>query len=87
MQLAPDIESMSSANEAVKESEIEKGDVGVNSGTQHRFSNFTRYLSILEKRGAVELRGSMPVPYEERTVTNYVNIFSLWFCMSCNLLP
>ncbi|KAF2688975.1 hypothetical protein K458DRAFT_440425 [Lentithecium fluviatile CBS 122367] len=42
---------------------------------------------MLERCGGVELRGSTPVPYLERTVTQYWNMFSLWFCMSCNPLP
>ena len=44
-------------------------------------------LNLLAKRGDVELQGAMPVPYDERTETNYFNIFTLWFCMSCNPLP
>jgi hypothetical protein len=44
-------------------------------------------LSKLASQGTVELRGSAPVPYEERTVTRYLDIFSIWFCMSCNPLP
>ncbi|KAF2016684.1 hypothetical protein BU24DRAFT_492727 [Aaosphaeria arxii CBS 175.79] len=52
-----------------------------------RFSLLDTYLAKLDSRGAVEMRGCMPVPIEERTVTQYINIFSLWFCMSCNPLP
>ncbi|KAF2744472.1 purine-cytosine permease FCY21 [Sporormia fimetaria CBS 119925] len=47
----------------------------------------TRLLARLESKGQVELRGATPVPYEERTVTRYFDIFSLWFCMSCSPLP
>lgn len=46
-----------------------------------------RMLKFLEQRGDVELRGSIPVPYEDRTDTNYFSIFTLWFCVSCNPLP
>lgn len=41
----------------------------------------------LEAQGRVESRGCAPVPYEERTVTTFMDIFSLWFCMSCNPSP
>jgi hypothetical protein len=44
-------------------------------------------LNLLAKSGDVELQGATPVPYDERTETNYFNIFTLWFCMSCNPLP
>ncbi|KAJ4369949.1 hypothetical protein N0V83_005713 [Neocucurbitaria cava] len=44
-------------------------------------------LNLLEKRGDVELRGCTPVPYDQRNETNYFNIFTLWFCVSCNPLP
>ncbi|KAH7073984.1 permease for cytosine/purines, uracil, thiamine, allantoin-domain-containing protein [Paraphoma chrysanthemicola] len=52
-----------------------------------RANDWRGILSILETRGDVELRGCTPVPYEDRTETNYFNIFTLWFCMSCNPLP
>lgn len=35
----------------------------------------------------LELRGVSPVPLEERTVTRYSNVFSIWFCISVSLLP
>lgn len=35
----------------------------------------------------VEVRGMSPVPPEERTVTRYSNVFSIWFCISVSLLP
>ncbi|KAI0458130.1 permease for cytosine/purines, uracil, thiamine, allantoin-domain-containing protein [Xylaria acuta] len=41
-----------------------------------------RYLSA----GSVELRGVLPVPLEERTSTRYSTYFSIWFCMSVNVL-
>lgn len=44
-------------------------------------------LHLLAKRGDIELQGATPVPYDERTETTYLNMFTLWFCMSCNPLP
>jgi hypothetical protein len=41
----------------------------------------------LEKRVDVEFRGCTPVPYDERIETNYLNIFTIWFSISCNPLP
>ncbi|KII95691.1 hypothetical protein PLICRDRAFT_96749 [Plicaturopsis crispa FD-325 SS-3] len=35
----------------------------------------------------VETRGITPIPVAERTGTAYVNVFSIWFSMSLNLLP
>ncbi|KAI0863489.1 permease for cytosine/purines, uracil, thiamine, allantoin-domain-containing protein [Xylaria cubensis] len=40
------------------------------------------YLSA----GSVELRGVLPVPLEERTLTQYSTYFSIWFCMNVNVL-
>jgi hypothetical protein len=85
--MAPaDVESISSGSEhnAMGNQEKEQNTISVNVGEKSRFGGF---LSILERHGGVELRGSTPVPYKERTVTQYWNIFSLWFCMSCNPLP
>lgn len=36
---------------------------------------------------SLELRGVSPVPLEERTVTRYWSVFSIWFCISVSLLP
>lgn len=86
--MAPiDIESMASEKDSTKKPENGKTNVEVNVGEQNRLGGFNGFLSKLASRGGVELRGSIPVPYEERTVTQYINIFSLWFCMSCNPLP
>ncbi|KAH7089455.1 permease for cytosine/purines, uracil, thiamine, allantoin-domain-containing protein [Paraphoma chrysanthemicola] len=52
-----------------------------------RANGWRGIMSILQTRADVELRGCTPVPYEDRTETNYFNIFTLWFCMSCNPLP
>ncbi|KAF2023725.1 hypothetical protein EK21DRAFT_80214 [Setomelanomma holmii] len=52
-----------------------------------RRRNWRGVMSVLERRGDVEFRGCTPVPYEDRTETSYFNIFTLWFCMSCNPLP
>jgi hypothetical protein len=56
-------------------------------GTTSRVGGLDGILNLLAKRGDVELQGATPVPYDERTETNYFNIFTLWFCMSCNPLP
>lgn len=57
------------------------------SGDESRTGSLLSILDVLEKRAGVELRGCQPVPWDKRTVTQYVNIFTLWFSMSCNLLP
>lgn len=44
-------------------------------------------VSRLENHGGIEVKGAEPVPFEDRTVTRYWHVFSLWFCMSCNMLP
>lgn len=44
-------------------------------------------MNTLTSKGEIELRGCQPVPCEDRTETNYFNIFTLWFSMSCNPLP
>ena len=86
--MAPtDIESMASEKDTMKTPENDKSGVEVKVGEQARLGGINGFLSKLSSRGGVELRGSIPVPYEERTVTQYINIFSLWFCMSCNPLP
>lgn len=35
----------------------------------------------------VEVRGTTPVPLEERTDSRFINVFFVWFTMSTNLLP
>lgn len=77
---APDVESMASRTDM-------KDTVNVDNDDPENVGSINGLLSRLTSRGAVELGGSVPVPYKERTVTQYFNIFSLWFCMSCNLLP
>lgn len=62
-------------------------DVSPIRGKATKGRGFNGLLSLLAKRGDVELQGATPVPYDERTETNYFNIFTLWFCMSCNPLP
>jgi hypothetical protein len=56
-------------------------------GKHARTQAWRGIMGKLEEQGDVEFRGCMPVPYEERTETNYFNIFTLWFSMSCNPLP
>jgi hypothetical protein len=58
----------------------------VTEGKQARARGWRGIMSVLEERD-VELRGCTPIPHEERTETNYFNIFTLWFSMSCNPLP
>lgn len=66
---------------------VNPGEEKVAEGKQARVGGLSGFLNLLETRGDVELRGSTPVPYEERTETKYLNIFTLWFSMSCNPLP
>lgn len=83
-----DIESRGAVPEETKRAQVtmskqeEVAEVG-----QARTGRWNAMTQILEKRGDVELRGSMPVPYEDRTETAYLNIFTLWFSMSTNPLP
>jgi len=80
---------------AASEEELGKIQVGKDSssnssphrGKASRVGGLHGLLNLLAKRGDVELQGATPVPYDERTETNYFNIFTLWFCMSCNPLP
>jgi hypothetical protein len=62
-------------------------DTEVHHGKAPRVGGLNGLLNLLAKRGDVELQGANPVPCDERTETNYFNIFTLWFCMSCNPLP
>jgi hypothetical protein len=50
-------------------------------------SKWSRLTRALAQKGDVELQGCIPIPHEDRTETNYLNIFTLWFSMSCNPLP
>ncbi|KAF1926792.1 uncharacterized protein M421DRAFT_66857 [Didymella exigua CBS 183.55] len=80
---------------AASEEELGKIQVGRDSSSHtsahreeaSRAAGLNGLLDLLAKRGDVELQGATPVPYDERTETNYFNIFTLWFCMSCNPLP
>jgi hypothetical protein len=56
-------------------------------GEEARVGGWRGIMSMLDERGDVELRGCTPIPYAERTETNFINIFTLWFSMSCNPLP
>ena len=44
-------------------------------------------LEKLKANAAVEARGIVPVPIEERTNRRTYSIFTLWFTVSTNLLP
>jgi hypothetical protein len=59
----------------------------VREAKQVRVSGWKGIMGMLDERADVELRGCTPIPYEERTETNFINIFTLWFSMSCNPLP
>ncbi|KAF2711135.1 hypothetical protein K504DRAFT_490058 [Pleomassaria siparia CBS 279.74] len=86
--MAPvDMESMASEKDCSKTPEKGKSSAEGHVGEQSRLGGVHGFLARLATKGSVELRGSMPVPYQEREMTQYVNIFSLWFCLSCNPLP
>lgn len=86
-----DVESVVSVprNEAGQEKNAgkENGARVYASGDESRTNSLLSILEVLEKRAGVELRGCQPIPWEKRTVVQYFNIFTLWFSMSCNLLP
>lgn len=84
-----DIESVDSCskNQSMKQHKVQKVNVEVNEGERSKLGVLWSILARLERRGDVELRGCMSVPYEEKIVKQYWNILSLWFCMSCNPLP
>lgn len=83
MALPSDLENGSpKLQESVREQQ--HGDIDEPKNKQ---SMLDHYLSKIDARGTVEMRGSIPVPLEDRVVTQYFNIFSLWFCLSCNPLP
>jgi hypothetical protein len=73
--------------EGVRQEHGEKSAGVYASGEASRTSSLLSILEVLEKRVGVELRGCQPVPWDKRTVVQYVNVFTLWFSMSCNLLP
>ena len=93
MDTTPDIGSSRSSRrpsqEDIKVARSRVREVGEDApvGKQERVGGWRGLLNFLEKKGDVELRGCTPVPYEERKETNYANIFTLWFSMSCNPLP
>ena len=64
-----------------------KSDEDVTLGKQQGLKGWRGLLNYLEEKGDVEVRGCMPVAYEDRRETEYSKIFTLWFCMSCNPLP
>jgi hypothetical protein len=83
-----DVEMAAATRDASQVSpEAVKTGTEVETETKSRYGGIRGLLSMLASQGKVELRGSTPVPYEERTVRRYLDIFSLWFCMSCNPLP
>ncbi|KAH4404770.1 hypothetical protein HBH92_187940 [Parastagonospora nodorum] len=70
-----------------KEMKLGNSNAQVTEGREAKAKGWRGIVSVLKKRGDVEFRGCTPIPYEERTETNYFNIFTLWFSMSCNPLP
>ncbi|KAF4628333.1 hypothetical protein G7Y89_g9826 [Cudoniella acicularis] len=68
----------------LKESDIFTSDVAVIE--PENYKEKTSIWAWLSKWG-VEVRGIDPVPMEERTKTNYYNIFLMWMAIMCNLLP
>jgi hypothetical protein len=93
MATIPDIGSSRSSRrpsqEDIKRPNLKVGEVkkDVSQGKQDRVGGWRGVLNFLEKKGDVELRGCVPVPYEERKEMEYRNVFTLWFSMSCNPLP
>ena len=82
-----DERSRARSEDETKLSNVEEGRLEVGAGKQARVRGWQGIIHLLEKRGDVELRGCTPVPYDQRNETNYFNIFTLWFCVSCNPLP
>lgn len=83
-----DIELERDAPDGVKRSQVAMGQEEVSEAEQTKTGGrWSKLVQFLETHGDVELRGSAPVPYEDRTETNYLNIFTLWFSMSTNPLP
>lgn len=88
LRLTPNESDILNAEREQNRDQKEKTTPGVYaSGDASRTSSLLSILDVLEKRAGVELRGCQPVPWDKRTVTQYSNIFTLWFSMSCNILP
>lgn len=86
-----DVESAASSRNDKTAVDIEKaaaaGDV---EAAEVRPLSGPRALLLRAQAGlfaGLEVRGVSPVPPEERTVTRYFNVFSIWFCISVSLLP
>lgn len=83
-----DIESIRTTPKDLKHTQVIMAKEEVTENGQARpTGHWNKLMQVLEKRGDVELRGSTPVPYEDRVETAYLNIFTLWFSMSTNPLP
>ncbi len=50
-------------------------------------SHSSPFIEKLKHNAALERRGIVPVPLEERTNRKTYLIFTIWFTMSTNLLP
>jgi hypothetical protein len=58
--------------------------------SQGQVDNLSGWKRIFYKAatfGRVEFRGIQPIPVEERTDTQFSNVFTIWWCMNANLLP
>lgn len=69
-----------------EERDIEVGDVE----TAHEPTTTIRMQLLwqkLTKGAAIETNGVQPVPVEERNDRRVLNIFTVWFTLSTNLLP
>jgi hypothetical protein len=64
------------------ETEEAVGDV-----TNERWAWFRNIFEKIVVFGRVELRGVTPIPVKERTQTQTINIFTLWWSMNANILP
>lgn len=74
--------------------ELKKAPADVSTATQADIDavesqSFGKYKSWISKAAAwgVEIRGTSPVPLEERIDPRFINVFFVWFTMSTNLLP
>ena len=79
--------SVSEKEKETMEHNVEEGKGEQDAKTYTKGGRWRHIVKMLEKRGDVEVRGATPVPADMRNETKYFNIFTLWFCVSCNPLP
>jgi hypothetical protein len=94
MKKSTDIESASSSQGGKKVVDIEKNaatkvnpDDGFEASDSKPLPGLRGFLYKAALGTGLEVRGVTPVPLSERTVTQYFNVFSIWFCISVSLLP